>query len=95
MIKNYIKIAFRNLWNHRLFSVLNILGLTVGMTACFLIFMYVTFKTSQNDFAYLIKISWSAFALAMVITITVAYLTIMFQTLKTATTNPTKSLRTE
>ena len=30
MIKNYLKIAFRNLWRHKAFSFLNIMGLTVG-----------------------------------------------------------------
>jgi len=50
MLKNYFKIAFRNLWRHRLFSFLNILGLTIGMTACFLIFTYVRFETSYDDF---------------------------------------------
>src|SRR5690606_32890376 len=50
MIKNYFKIAFRNLWRHRLFYFLNILGLTVGMTACFLIFTYVSFETSYDNF---------------------------------------------
>ena len=50
MIKNYLKIAFRNLWRHRVFSLINILGLTVGMTACFLIFMYVRFELSYDSF---------------------------------------------
>ncbi len=50
MIKNYLKIAFRNLWRHRVFSLINILGLTVGMTACFLIFMYVRFELSYDTF---------------------------------------------
>ncbi|MBV4359506.1 ABC transporter permease [Pinibacter aurantiacus] len=50
MIKNYLKIAFRNLWRHRVFSFINILGLTVGMTACFLIFLYVKFELSYDKF---------------------------------------------
>jgi putative ABC transport system permease protein len=50
MIKNYLKIAFRNLWRHRVFSFINILGLTVGMTACFLIFMYVRFELTYDSF---------------------------------------------
>lgn len=50
MIKNYLKIAFRNLWRHRVFSFINILGLTVGMTACFLIFLYVRFELSYDKF---------------------------------------------
>jgi putative ABC transport system permease protein len=48
MFKNYFKIAFRNLWRHRVFSLINILGLTVGMTACFLIFLYVRFELSYD-----------------------------------------------
>lgn len=31
MIKNYFKIALRNLWRHKIFSSLNIMGLAVGM----------------------------------------------------------------
>ncbi|MHA4842592.1 ABC transporter permease [Flavitalea antarctica] len=50
MIKNYFKIAFRNLWRHRVFSAINVLGLTVGMTACFLIFLYVKFELSYDAF---------------------------------------------
>ena len=50
MIKNYFKIAFRNLWRHRVFSFINIMGLAVGMTACFLIFLYVRFELSYDSF---------------------------------------------
>ncbi len=50
MIKNYLKIAFRNLWRHRVFSFINIMGLTVGMTAFFLIFLYVKFELSYDSF---------------------------------------------
>lgn len=50
MIKNYFRIAFRNLWRHRVFSFINIMGLTIGMTACFLIFLYVRFELSYDDF---------------------------------------------
>jgi putative ABC transport system permease protein len=50
MIKNYFKIAVRNLWRHKAFSLINILGLAVGMTACFLIFLYVSFELSYDTF---------------------------------------------
>lgn len=50
MLKNYFKIAFRNLWRHRVFSFINIMGLTVGLTAFFLIFMYVKFELSYESF---------------------------------------------
>jgi putative ABC transport system permease protein len=49
MFRNYLKIALRNLWKHKVFSFINILGLTVGMTACFLIFMYVRFELSYDN----------------------------------------------
>ncbi|MFT3823419.1 MAG: ABC transporter permease [Chitinophagaceae bacterium] len=50
MFKNYFKTAFRNLWRHRVFSFINIMGLTVGLTACFLIFLYVRFELSYEAF---------------------------------------------
>ncbi len=50
MIKNYFKIAFRNLWGHKAFSFINIMGLAVGMTACFLIYLYVNFELSYDAF---------------------------------------------
>ncbi len=50
MLRNYFKIAFRNLWRHRVFSFINIMGLTVGMTACLLIFLYVRFELSYDRF---------------------------------------------
>ncbi|MBS1935012.1 MAG: ABC transporter permease, partial [Bacteroidetes bacterium] len=50
MLKNYLKVAFRNLWRHRIFSFINIMGLTVGLTAFFLIFMYVKFELSYDSF---------------------------------------------
>jgi putative ABC transport system permease protein len=50
MIKNYFKIAFRNLWRHKTFSFINIMGLAVGLTACFLIFLLVSFEMSYDSF---------------------------------------------
>src|SRR6266542_1386589 len=50
MFKNYFKIAVRNLWRHKAFSFINILGLAVGISACFLIYLYVSFETSYDNF---------------------------------------------
>jgi len=50
MIKNYLRVALRNLWRHKGFSFLNIMGLTIGMSACFLIFLYVKFELGYDDF---------------------------------------------
>ena len=48
-----------------------------------------------QDFAYRINISWIVFAVAGLIAIAIALLTISFQSIKAAIANPVKSLRTE
>jgi len=48
MFKNYFTIAIRNILRHRVFSLINILGLAIGMTAFFLIFRYVAFEKSYD-----------------------------------------------
>lgn len=50
MIKNYLVVAFRHLWRNRAFSLINILGLAVGMAAFFLIFSWVNLETSYDNF---------------------------------------------
>src|SRR6476661_1031259 len=50
MIKNYLKIAFRNLWKYKIFSAINIAGLALGMAVCLLILQYVSFKLSYDQF---------------------------------------------
>ena len=46
MLKNYIKIAFRNLWRDKFFSLLNISGLAIGIACCLLIMTYVNYELS-------------------------------------------------
>ncbi len=50
MLTNYFKTAFRNLKKNRLFSMINILGLAIGMTACLLILHHVNFEKSYDRF---------------------------------------------
>jgi len=50
MIFNYIKIAWRNLVKQRLFSLINITGLAVGLAVCMTIMMYVAHETSYDSF---------------------------------------------
>ena len=50
MLKNYLKVAFRNLWKYKSFSAINIAGLAIGMAACLLILQYVSFKLSYDQF---------------------------------------------
>jgi len=48
-----------------------------------------------EDFAYRITISWWTFALAGILALTIALLTVSYQAIKAAIANPVKSLRTE
>ncbi|WP_028298856.1 ABC transporter permease [Olivibacter sitiensis] len=50
MLKNYIKIAFRNLRRHKSFSLLNIAGLAIGMTSSILILLWVLHERSYDRF---------------------------------------------
>ncbi len=50
MLKNYIKIAFRNILRNKLYSFLNIAGLAIGMAACVLILLWVSNELSYNSF---------------------------------------------
>jgi len=47
MIRNYFKIAWRNLFSHKGFTITNILGLTIGMACTMLILLWV-----QNELSY-------------------------------------------
>ncbi|AMR33276.1 cell division protein FtsX [Mucilaginibacter sp. PAMC 26640] len=55
---------------------------------------YAMYKWLQ-DFAYRIEISWWVFALAGIIALLVAFVTVSFQSVKAALANPVKSLRSE
>jgi ABC-type antimicrobial peptide transport system permease subunit len=48
MIGKYIKIAFRNIQKNRTFSLFNIVGLSAGMTAAVLIFLWVQNETTYD-----------------------------------------------
>lgn len=48
-----------------------------------------------NDFAYQVEIQWWMFALAGVLTIAIAFLTVSFQSVRAALANPVESLRSE
>jgi putative ABC transport system permease protein len=50
MIKNYFKIAWRNLWKNKAFSLINILGLTIGITVCMMIFLFIVNEFSVDKF---------------------------------------------
>jgi putative ABC transport system permease protein len=50
MLKNYLKLAFRHLIRKKTFSFINIFGLTVGLTSCILIGLFITDELSFDTF---------------------------------------------
>ena len=50
MFKNFFKIAVRNLWRSKGFSIINITGLAIGMAAAVLIFLWIQNELSYDQF---------------------------------------------
>lgn len=50
MIRNYFKVALRNIIRHKAFSFLNIFGLAIGIAACLLLFIVVRYEMSYDKF---------------------------------------------
>jgi putative ABC transport system permease protein len=50
MLKNYIKVALRNLWKSKGFSAINIIGLAAGLGVCLLIVLYVLDEQSYDRY---------------------------------------------
>jgi putative ABC transport system permease protein len=50
MLVNYFKIAWRNLLKNKVFSAINILGLSAGLSSCILIFLFIQHELSYDRF---------------------------------------------
>ena len=50
MITNYLKTAVRNLFKHKGYTLINILGLAIGMAACLLILLYIRHELSYDGY---------------------------------------------
>ena len=50
MFKNYFKTAWRNLMKSKMFSLINILGLTIGITVCMMIYLFIMNEFSFDNF---------------------------------------------
>lgn len=48
MLRNYITIAFRNLRKHRFYSLINVIGLAVGIASCLIITLYIAHEMSYD-----------------------------------------------
>ncbi|HEY9000253.1 MAG TPA: ABC transporter permease [Mucilaginibacter sp.] len=50
MIKNYFKVAFRNFWRHKLFTLINVIGLSIGISAALVIYLLVHYDFTFDKF---------------------------------------------
>lgn len=50
MFKNYFQMAFRNLKKHRAYTIINVFGLAIGLSAAILILLYLQFEISYDRF---------------------------------------------
>jgi len=50
MFKNYFKTAWRNLWKNKVYSAINVIGLSIGMAACIAILVFVFYERSFDNF---------------------------------------------
>src|SRR5207249_10709331 len=50
MFKNYLVVAFRNFWRKKVFSLINIAGLAIGISASFVIYLIVHYEFSYEKF---------------------------------------------
>ena len=50
MIRNYLKITWRKLWRNKISSLINLAGLTVGITCCLLMVLYIRHELSYDKF---------------------------------------------
>ncbi|MDJ1473182.1 ABC transporter permease [Xanthocytophaga flava] len=50
MIRNYVTIALRNLWKNKAFFLITVFGLSIGLTCCLMISLYVQHELSYDNF---------------------------------------------
>ena len=50
MFKNYLKIAFRNLKKHKVYSSINVIGLAAGLACFFLVGLYISYELSFDQY---------------------------------------------
>ncbi|WP_184550772.1 ABC transporter permease [Mucilaginibacter sp. FT3.2] len=50
MIKNYFKIAWRNLWKHKFYALINVFGLSMAMACGIILFQFISYHLSFDTY---------------------------------------------
>jgi len=50
MFENYLKTTFRNFWRYRGYTLINLMGLAIGIATCIIIFTYISYELSYDKF---------------------------------------------
>ena len=50
MLKIYVKTSIRYLWKHKVFSLINLIGLSIGITVCYFALLFVNFELSYDSY---------------------------------------------
>ena len=50
MLRNYLIVAYRNLMRHKVYSLINVAGLSIGIAFCILAFLYVRHEWAYDTF---------------------------------------------
>ena len=64
MFKNYVVIAFRILLKHKVFSAINIAGLSIGISCCLLLALFIQDEYSYDLFLPLPDTRWLVFGVS-------------------------------
>jgi putative ABC transport system permease protein len=94
MLRSYISIALRYLRKNTIFSLLNVMGLAIGLACCILIALWAMHSWLQ-DFAYRAPFAGWEFLLPGVMTLLIALITVSSRAVRAALANPIKVLRSE
>lgn len=94
------EIGIRKVLGANVFNIMSLLSknfLLLVVISSFIAFPVAWWAMNNwlNDFPYRVIISWWIFGIAMIAALLIAMITVSFQSIKAATTNPVKSLRTE
>ena len=87
MLRNYLTVAVRNLMRNKLYSAINVLGLSLGTACCLLILVFVHHETSFD------ALHGKGDRIYRVLDRVRLMVTVSTQALRVATANPAETLR--